>query len=163
MHKALFINTYILTFLSPMKRKGTTSEHIPDRDRDFLRTFRDLILECRVIRIDDICQKLTQMPAPRFWVSEERAQAVIRSIRAGRSTERMTPTRREMYAEILRRVTELQRQDPQLSLAQAVARVVRNAAPKWYITPLSARRLLFRLRAKYKDSRIVPAFIPIPD
>lgn len=111
--------------------------------------FRKIIICADNIRLDTIAHKVVNMPAPRFWVSDKRAAIVVAAMTKGHAPlAQMNSTKRDMYLEIYRRTMALMRRIPGISLAEAVAEVVSSPAPRFYLTPGSARIIYYRSRRK---------------
>ena len=92
------------------------------------------------------------MPCSRFWVSEERATAVISAMLRGQPIlDTMRPTKREMFLEIFRRVEEKQKEFPDMPLCDIVFFVVNSPAPKFYMKPKHASDTMYKIkRGHYK-------------
>ena len=131
-----------------MKHKGNYFEYRDERDADLLRAYRQHIVECDVIDIRRISQDVVNMPASRFWVSEERAIAIIRKMKKHRPLYGMRPLLMEMYHEIYRRVSALETKHPEWSLFKVVFHAVRQPAPKFYLTPESARVIMYKAKKR---------------
>lgn len=133
-----------------MKHYGSTCEYNEQRDRNLFLTFRSVILASQNIRFADISRVVVNSPAERFWVSEKRAAIVISDMLKGRNVLAcMNSCKREMYREIFARVRTLLRQQPHLPLSEAVTRIVAAPAPKFYLTPQSARIIYYRIRDRW--------------
>lgn len=102
-----------------------------------------------VIVLAEVFRSLVEMPSRRFWVSEERAAIVVSGMMRGVAIGNMRPQKREMFREIFRRTQALLEECPDLALSEAVARVVRQPAPKFYLTPQSARIIFYRIKDKW--------------
>ncbi|MCC8038853.1 MAG: hypothetical protein LIP02_12105, partial [Bacteroidales bacterium] len=101
-----------------MKSPGAISDFARDRDSDILDTCRRVMASVSHIRIADIALTVASSPARRFYVSEERATAVVCSMLKGRDTlARMVPLRREMFSEIFTRYKDLRSLHPRRSIA----------------------------------------------
>ena len=124
------------------KRK---SDFIESRNEHLRRAFR-LCLAVYGGGVMELFETVATMPAPRFYMSEERALYLINEKRRQSAVwnRKMTPSRREMVNEIERRVEELQRSQPGLSLRDAVFEVVNSPAPAFYLTPNTIRTILYR-------------------
>lgn len=136
-----------------MKPIGSKFEYEDERDEDLFCTFRLLIEETSHIKLRDIYIQLVDMPAQRFWVSEERAAIVISDMFKGKSLKGMRPNKKEMFQEIFRRARELREKYPNKSIAEIAFDVVRQQAPKFYITPSSARILIYKAKEKWKQRK----------
>lgn len=132
-----------------MKHNGSRCEYSDQRDLQLFLAFRRIILSSPDINFSTIARRVVTTPTTRFWVSEGRAAIVISAMIKGRNPlAPMNATRQLMYREIYRRVTSLLRNEPQLPLAAAVARVVASPAPQFYLTPSSARIIYYRVKAR---------------
>ena len=103
----------------------------------------------KVIVLSDVFRCLVEMPSKRFWVSEERAAIVVADMICGCGLDNMRPQKREMFSEIYRRTLVMMSENPNLSLTAAVAKIVRQPAPKFYLTPDSARTIFYRIKDKW--------------
>lgn len=129
-----------------MKHKGSTFEYKDERDRDLLRAYREQLMLCETIDLTEVFKKVVLMPSARFWVSEERAAIVIARMFKGDKLESMKPNTREMYEEIFKRVKDMKEHNPEMSLFDILFRVVRQPAPKFYLTPDSAKVITTRIK-----------------
>ena len=129
-----------------MKHKGSTFEYKDERDRDLLRAYREQLMLCDTIDLTEVFKKVVLMPSARFWVSEERAAIVIARMFKGDKLESMKPNTREMYEEIFKRVKDMKEHNPDMSLFDILFRVVRQPAPKFYLTPDSAKVITTRIK-----------------
>lgn len=134
-----------------MKKTGASFEYERERDDDLLRVYRDAIHAASHIHMPDILNAVVNTPSKRFWVSEERAAVVVARMLKGDTCPHMRPQKREMFNEILRRVKEMRRQHPDMTIAMLVFHVVRQPAPKFYLTPGSAKVILSRIRKKRRN------------
>lgn len=130
-----------------MKPFGSILAFTRERNAALLKAYREQIEAARVIRLNEIAKKIVNSPAPRFWVSEERAAAVISDIMRGKPVlHHMRPSKREMFEEIYHRVIALKQQRPDWALCRIVFVVVNSPAPKFYMEPSSALERLFKIR-----------------
>ena len=129
-----------------MKHKGSTFEYKDERDRDLLRAYREQLMLCETIDLPEVFKKVVLMPSARFWVSEERAAIVIARMFKGDKLESMKPNTREMYEEIFKRVKDMKEHNPEMSLFDILFRVVRQPAPKFYLTPDAAKVITTRIK-----------------
>lgn len=115
-----------------------------------MKVFRAKTANSQHIDIDKISEEVANSPCSRFWVSEERAVIVIHDIIRGRPVlDTMRQYKREMFAEIHRRVMELQKKHPKLSLMQLVIKVVNSPAPKFYMKPRSVMQTIYKIRSGF--------------
>lgn len=133
-----------------MKHLGSALEFTRQRNDALYSTYKQLIADTRHIRLNHIARQLVNSPSPRFWVSEERATAVVSAIMRGKPIlATMRPTKREMFEEIHRRVIAIKQTHPDATLCQLVAEVICSPAPKFYMEPSSALERLFKIRKSY--------------
>lgn len=135
-----------------MKHKGSKFEYQDERDKDLMRAYHEQIASCDTIVLSDIFRNVVEMPSARFWVSEERAAIVIARMFRGDKLEKMRPNAREMYFEIYKRVVSEMETYPDKSIAEIIFQVIRQPAPKFYLTPDTARVIVTRIkREKYRN------------
>lgn len=116
-----------------MKPFGATSLYARHRVAYIMREYR-------------LCQQIATQPAPRFYVSEERAAIVVSAIIHHRRVPAMNPLKHAMYAEITRRARAEMRRHPSLSLTDTVARVVCQPAPSLYLLRSTVARIIHQHR-----------------
>lgn len=133
-----------------MKRIGCCFEYERERNEDLLRAYRECMGKAAA---KDLFQTVVNMPSRRFWVSPERATIVVCSMIKGKGQTNMLKNKKEMYQEIYRRVLELKRQNPNTSIYDLVIQVVDSPAPKFYLTPKSARVIIYKIRRHWYDSK----------
>lgn len=137
----------ITLFISAMKTFGAVLAFTRQRNLALLRVYRRCVAEASFVRLDEIGERVVNSPAPRFWVSEQRATTVVSAILRGKPVlDTMRPTKREMFLEIYRRVLILRKKHPKWRLPRLVGHVVHSPAPKFYMEPSSALERLFKIR-----------------
>lgn len=130
-----------------MKSLGAVLAFTRERNAALLNAYRRQIEAVPFVRLGDIGPKIVNSPAPRFWVSEERAAAVVSALLRGKPVlDTMRPSKREMFEEIFRRVLDLREAHPDWRLSRLVFEVVNSPAPKFYMEPSSALERLFKIR-----------------
>ena len=82
-----------------MKHLGCILDFTHERNCDLMRAYRKKIEEANTIVMPVIFELVSQSPASRFWVSEERAAIVISAMAAGKPMPRMRENKREMFEE----------------------------------------------------------------
>lgn len=138
---------------SAMKSFGSVLAFTRERNAALLKAYREQVDAASFVRLNEIGEKIVNSPSPRFWVSEERAAAVVSAIMRGKpGLETMRPTKREMFEEIHRRVMALKEQHPDWHLCQLVFNVVNSPAPKFYMEVSSALERLFKIRNGWHDN-----------
>ena len=124
-----------------------------ERNAALLKAYREQIEAVEFVRLNEVGERIVNSPAPRFWVSEERAAAVVSALMRGKPVlETMRPTKREMFEEIHRRVVALRELHPDWSLCLLVFKVVNSPAPKFYMKTSSALERLFKIRNGWYDN-----------
>lgn len=135
-----------------MKSFGSILTFTRERNAALLKAYREQVNAAGFVRLNEIGEKIVNSPSPRFWVSEERAAAVVSAIMRGKPVlETMRPTKREMFEEIHRRVVALKKLHPDWYLCELVQEVVNSPAPKFYMEVSSALERLFKIRNGWYD------------
>lgn len=130
-----------------MKSFGATLAFTHERNRALLKAYRHHIHHCSHINLPSIGRLIVDSPAPRFWVSEDRATAVVSAIMRGHPVlDAMRLSKREMFHEIYIRTMELKQTHPRAHLCELVSRVINSPAPKFYMEPSSALQYIFKIR-----------------
>ena len=136
-----------------MKPRGTKFEYEDERNRDLMRVYRQCIESTDFISMPAIYEQVVSLPAERFWVSEERAAIVIASMMKGDNLERMRPNKREMFQEIYQRAMKLKEENPAMSIFDLAFATVRQPAPKFYLTPGSAKVIICKVKKQWYEER----------
>lgn len=136
-----------------MKSYGSVLAFTRERNAALLKAYRNQVDAVSFVCLSEIGEKIVNSPAPRFWVSEERAAAVVSAIMRGKPVlDTMRPTKREMFEEIYRRVVALKQVHPDWRLCQLIFKVVNSPAPKFYMEVSSALERLFKIRNGWYDN-----------
>lgn len=125
-----------------MKHVGTKFEFTDQRNANLIAVYRKKLSECKVIRLTDVLKDAVNNPSERFWVSEERATEVVLKMMRGDQLKKMSPNKREMFQEIFRRTMEAAKMNPRRNISLIVASIVDSPAPKFYLTPGSAKVII---------------------
>lgn len=137
-----------------MKHKGSTMEYSEERINDLMRAYDEYISSCDYIRMPDVYMNIVNMPSRRFWVSDIRAALVVSAIMRGEADlDGMWPLKKEMYLEIHRRVVELGKENPGMSISELCSIVVTQPAPKFYLTPGSAKMMVCKARKRWIEEK----------
>lgn len=137
-----------------MKKLNSTSEFSRERNMFLLTTFREHIRQMSQITIEKAFKATSQAPAPRFWVSEERAAAVMGKMLSGADpTPAMNPEKREMYRELFAVFMNLKRQYPDESIASLCSMAVNSAAPASYLSWHTIRNIVSAERRRLRSER----------
>lgn len=136
-----------------MKRIGDVYELKRERDAELLRTFQLHLMQEGMVHLPECAERTVMSPTSRFWVSKERATLVMYSILNGKSLDYMSESKQEMYSEIYRRLLVARQEHPDWAIADLTAYVVRQPAPRFYITPKSAIVILCGIRNRTEGKR----------
>lgn len=136
-----------------MKHHGSKFEYEQERNHDLMRAYHQLVSSSDFISLSHVYEHVVNLPSARFWVSEDRAAVVISSMMKGDRLLNMRPTKREMFEEIYRRAMLLRSEQPSLSVSDIAFRVVRQAAPKFYIRPGYAKSIIFYAKKQWYEMR----------
>ncbi|MDO4929641.1 MAG: hypothetical protein Q4E59_00750 [Bacteroidales bacterium] len=137
-----------------MKYKGALMEYAQERIDDLMRAHDEYISSCRYIRMPEVYSAIVNMPSRRFWVSDIRATLVVSAMmRSETVLEGMWPLKREMYEEIHRRVIALREEYPHRTVSDLCAMVVQQPAPKFYLTPGSAKMMVCKARKEWRKRK----------
>lgn len=136
-----------------MKHKGAKFEYEDERNDELMRAYHGIIESSEYVSMPDIYKAAAELPSSRFWVSEERASIVISSMMRGDKLKNMHPNKREMFYEIYRRCMSLKEQCPNLTPYELCFRVVRQPAPKFYLTPGYVKVIICKARTKWYEER----------
>lgn len=136
-----------------MKHHGNKSEHTKHRYSDLMRVYRNEVKKAGNIFLPDLLTKVVNSPSVRFWVSAERAAIVIARIMRGDPLKEMRPLRREMFFEIYRQAMELKKQQPNMTVKNLAEIVVHLPAPKFYMTPGSAKVILHKIKKEQEKNK----------
>lgn len=138
-----------------MKNFGSVFEYEQERNNNLLRLYHQLISEVKFICSEEIYRKMADSPSDRFWVSEERALIVVLQIMKGDTLIGMGKNKRDMFFEIYRRATIMKQKYPTLSLTKIIFKVVRQPAPKFYLTEGSIKVIISKIKSKWYERRRV--------
>lgn len=138
-----------------MKNFGSVFEYEQERNNNLLRLYHQLISEVKFICSEEIYRKMADSPSDRFWVSEERALIVVLQIMKGDTLLGMGKNKRDMFFEIYKRATIMKQKYPTLSLTKIMFKVVRQPAPKFYLTEGSIKVIISKIKSKWYERRRV--------
>ncbi len=129
-------------------------EFSQERSDDLMRVYDEYIASCKYIRMNDVYKCIVNMPSRRFWVSDIRAALVVSAIGRGEDClKEMLPLKREMYMEIYQRVMGMRNKFPNMSISELCSIVTMQPAPKFYLTPGSAKMMICKTRKKWKEKK----------
>ena len=131
------------------KTVGSTLEYSLERNQALMQEYRKYISSCKHISMRKFFTIVVECPCRRFWVSNIRAAVVVAGMMKGDDLSNMRATKREMFQEIFNRVVALKADYPKMSLFQLVSEVVAQPAPKFYLTPDSAKIMFYKARKEW--------------
>ena len=131
-----------------MKHVGSKLEFTEERMAEMSLIYRRCLSQARIINRGEILRKVAETATSRFYVSEERAAAVVGRMLAGRPLGPMNENKKKMFDEILSRSMKLRKARPERSLIDIVSEVVNQPAPRFYLTPETIGVMLSRHRRR---------------
>lgn len=135
------------------KITGCTLEYSDERITALMLEYERYIASCNYIRMSEVFEHIVNQPCRRFWVSEIRAAVVIADMLKGNSLKNMHSAKREMFQEIYKRVIWLRNKNPGMSIHQMVSIVILQPAPKFYLSPNSAKIMFYKARKKWYEKK----------
>lgn len=136
-----------------MKNIGAIFEYEEERNRDLMRAYKAQLASHENKDLQAVFNRVVEMPSKRFWVSEERAAIVISEMMRGKGLKVKGKVKREMYNEIYRRVMKLRAVHPDMSVYDLTFMVVTSSAPKFYLTPGSAKVIIHKVKKQWYEER----------
>lgn len=131
------------------KSRGSKLEFSRERLSALMQEYDRYIDSCDHIEMSAVFEHIVNQPCRRFWVSSKRARVVIARMLKGGKLSGMRPSKLEMFQEIFRRVCILKERNPSLTLFQLVEEVVSRPAPKFYISPGSAKIFFYKAKKEW--------------
>lgn len=138
-----------------MKHKGSVSDFSAHRDNELKASYCRQLKGAggKVLSAEMIYNNAVKARCPRFWISEQRAVAVVSRMMKGDEMKDSFPEKRRMYGELHARVSVLMEACPGKSLHDAVDEVVNSEAPEFYMTAENARKILRRVFREMRARR----------
>lgn len=120
---------------------------IDRRNRDLRATARAIHASWPVpMNLMELAHRAASAAAPCYYVNYDQALRVLSAMRRGRQKVGRT-SRRRMYAELERKVEQMQLRHPRLGMARALQRVLTHEkASSFFILPKTAANVLSALR-----------------
>jgi len=122
-------------------------EFMEERDMDLMDAYKRVLRHygkrAPFIKKSLLMLQTSKSPAKKFYVSEEQALRIVTRLYKGKDTYIKSREKVQMYHDILERVRDTIRPIDTLSLA--IRRVIQQEAPRFYVTPETARIILYRL------------------
>lgn len=136
-----------------MKNVGSYFEYEEARNRDLMRAYREQLASAKNASMSKVYEATVNMPSERFWVSEERAAIVISNMMRGDRLDAMRPTKKAMFYEIFDRVKAAQLENPKETIYNLTFDVVNSPAPRFYLTPGSAKVIINKIKKQWYEQR----------
>lgn len=126
------------------------------RINDMMCAYNRIIAEVEFISMNEVYKRIANEPAPRFYVSPERAACVVACVLAGGCIDDMRQRKREMYLEITQRAKMLGAVHgmKMLKLRDICAMVVKQEAPKFYMSPGSIKVMICKNKRKWYNEQL---------
>lgn len=138
-----------------MKQYGAKIEYSEERVRDLMRVHDEYIDKCKYIRMTELYNTIVNKPSKRFWVSETRCAIVVSAIMRGEDVlSAMWPTKKEMFLELYRRVSDLKIKNPDKTMIELCAMAVNQEAPKFYLSPGTAKVMINKYRKIWRREKM---------
>lgn len=135
------------------KITGSTLEYYDERINALMQEYERYIASHDYICIKEAFEYIVNQPCHRFWVSEFRAAVVIAGMMKGDTLRNMHIAKREMFNEIYNRTMDLRSKHPRMSIYRLVSIVIRQPAPKFYLSPNSAKIMFYKARKKWYEKK----------
>lgn len=134
-----------------MKKTNSTAEFKKEREAEVLRAYRAAASIAPTENLQQLSARIARMPASRFWVSSERACAVVSCMARGIDVlGAMRPTKQRLYREIYSRIDHA---DPR-PLCARVEEAIYSPAPEFYMEPLTICDIIYKtLRARRRNGK----------
>ncbi len=124
-----------------MKKKGSISDYNAERNAELRAAFFNQDVYSTA---DSVMKKLIKTPTSRFWVDPERARDVMsRMEKDPEALSGMIPERQRMYKALFKKYQKLRRRRPAPTKIEAVTSAIFSGAPEFFITPSTARSLIY--------------------
>ena len=139
-----------------MRHKGNNTDVITQRNDDLMHEYHKIINESEYILLDDIVCQLANMPAPRFYVSEERAAFVLSAMHHGKKLKGMQKNKKQMFQELYRRAKKIIKNMKTVDWTDWIEiahTIIVQPAPKFYITPGSIKVVISRAKIKWYEQK----------
>lgn len=134
----------------PHRGKRRVRDYIYERDMELRRRFRETAMADSTTTFSsiEIWRRIVAQPAPRFYMSEQRARRCVYDLRHGKFRP-LTQGRRRLVAELSTRYDLALEDDPSLTLTEFIIREIDSGAPEFYMTAESAMRSVERTCRRY--------------
>ena len=118
------------------------------KEKDFLEAYDKMLRTIKrplVMKTSDICKRVAENPAPRFYVSVDEALRQYRIFKRTGTLAFPRQSTRRMYAEIFRRYEEALEKYGSCSFKFSImSQVIQSQAPCFYLEPCTAFKFYYR-------------------
>lgn len=130
-----------------MKRKGSTCDFVEERNAELLKAYRRNFMRPDLKSLMEVYEAAANSEAPRFYVSECRAVIVYRYWKKYGRLPVAVGSRRKMFHLIAERADSILAANPDCTDRDAVANVIYSPAPTFFLSPLSVKTIIHKLRS----------------
>lgn len=117
-----------------------------ERARDLWEVYRISLAMAKYIRLNEVYADISEWPARRFYVSEERAYRVVKMMLRGKGLHGMHPLKQAMFRDICNRVVGLHKRHPEKSIRTLCRKVVLQSAPRFYLSSSAVKNIILKHR-----------------
>lgn len=126
-----------------MKSKGQRCWMTEERDHNVRQVYKHLLAQYGFsISKQELYRLVANSRARQFWVVPSSAKRTLYRMMYGKPIRNQSPERKRMYSEILTRVRDYMHYNHNVSLSAAVAWVIRQPAPEFYLSINTIKRII---------------------
>lgn len=133
--------------------KQRSRELIEERNRDFVRAYRQACKENHCGNIHDYVGIALKMQSRRFWIEKERAYDIIMFMENNVAFASPNPNKVKMYDEIYIRYKKAEAQNPGRQKSDIIEMVINEPAPEFYIGIHAAMKIINRNNTRVRRLR----------
>lgn len=141
------------------KKKGSICDYKEERDAFLFKTYKRLIREVDSIHMfcrtrngnhstlipTRLPEEIAKTPAPRYWISENRASFVVSAMEKGIEMPNIIPCRKRLYEHLYKLYKEEKNKHPQRSTYSIMSEIVYSPAPESFVSPASVATFISRI------------------
>lgn len=164
------IPTVTIRFKStkPTRHKGSRCDYTEERNSHLYGLYRKMLHDhesASFVRRCDVggdvtvvptplMEQIASAPAPRYWISENRATAVVERLLKGYAIpESTTKERRRLYLHLHERFLKERELNPTLSIPALITIIVNSPAPESFVSPASIPKFIISCRDMRRRQR----------
>lgn len=131
-----------------------------ERDEDLMRAYHEQMDKAMKsnhdIEQEDVIIKTVNSNASRYWISLERACAIVYKIRKGDKLIGIKGNSKRLYESIYNEYLKAREENPAATVKHLVEVIIEQPAPCFALTPQSASLLINKIKRKqwYKERRL---------